>query len=305
MMNATDRANRDRSEVASIRNMIAPTSIVPEFPPNLAKARAGHDGLARIFPILEGTTIVPVDLGGVKGEKVSPPNRLGNKTILYFHGWGYALGSLSSHRHLVAQLAFASKSIAYSLDYSLAPECPYPSALNDVVAAYRALLASGAIASDIVLCGDSSGGGLALGLAIALRAHGLPQPAGLFLMSPWVDLSLSGESHQAKAQVDFMCNYAELEHWAKLYAGDARHERCMTPPTSAELFRLPPLLIHVGSEEILFSDSLQLAHNVGLAGGKVQLSVGANMPHTWHYMWPFVTAAREAIADAGRWIEML
>lgn len=304
-MNASDRANRDKSDVASIRNMIAPPGVVPEFPPNLAKARAGHDGLARIFPILEGTTFTPVDLGGVKGEAVTPANRLGEKVILYFHGWGYALGSLSSHRHLVAQLAFASKSNAYALDYGLAPECPYPRALNDALAAYGALLAQGVAPRDIVFSGDSSGGGLALGLAIALKAHGLPQPAGLFLMSPWVDLSLTGESHRAKAQVDFMCNYAELEHWAKLYISDRQHEHCMTPPTSDQLAGLAPVLIHVGSEEILYSDSLQLAHNVGLAGGQVQLSVGANMPHTWHYMWPFVTAARQAIADAGRWIEAL
>lgn len=304
-MKATDTIDRDKTEVANIRTMIAPAGVVPEFPPNVAKARAGHDGLARIFPVLEGTTLIPVDLGGVKGEEVVPSNRHGNKVILYFHGWGYALGSLSSHRHLVAQLAFASKSTVSLLDYSLAPECRYPGALNDALAAYRALLVRGVAPNDIVLSGDSSGGGLALGLAIALKEHDLPLPAGLFLMSPWVDLSLTGASHKVKAQVDFMCNYAELEHWANLYAGIGGNQLCLTSPSYDDLVGLPPMLIHVGSEEILYSDSLQLAHNGGLAGVNIRLKVGANMPHTWHYMWPFITAAREAIADAGRWIETL
>jgi epsilon-lactone hydrolase len=296
-----DISDRDKAEVAAMRAMIAPTGLVPEFPPNLLKARAGHEGLARLFPVLAGTVCTSLNLGGVKAEEIVPPNFSGSGTILYFHGWGYALGSIESHRHLVAQLAAASEARAYCLDYRLAPEHPFPAAIEDGVRAYQALLASGIFAHEIVIAGDSSGGGLALSVALALKAAEMPQPAGLFLMSPWVDLSLSGVSHERNAVTDFMCNRAELHHWARLYAGDDCATNQLASPILADLNGLAPMLIHAGSEEILLSDSIALAQKVRLVG-QVDFYQGENMPHTWHYLWPFVSAARQAIAQAGIWI---
>ena len=301
-MNADEISARDKAEVISIKNMIAPPGLVPDFPPNLAKARAGHDGLARIFPVLKGTDCTPIILGGIQAEKIMPPAATSARTILYLHGWGYALGSITSHRHLVAQLAQASFATAYCLDYRLAPEAPFPAAIEDGVLAYHALLEMGVLSSDIVIVGDSSGGGLAVAVALALKQRAIVQPAGLFLMSPWVDLSLTGASIDAKAGVDFMCNKAELAHWANLYAGAARGLNPKASPLNADLTGLPPMLIHAGSEEILLSDSTRLAERLGLAGVSVTLMIAAHMPHTFHYMWPFLTAAREAIGDAGDWI---
>lgn len=297
-----DRTERDKAEVACVRNMVAPPGLVPEFPPNLVKARAGHDGMARIFPVLNGTTFSFVDLGGIMAEKTTPPQRKGSKVIIYLHGWGFALGSIGSHRHLVAQLCQASGAIAFSLSYRLAPETMFPGAVHDGVSAYCALLALGHCADDIVIAGDSSGGGLALSIALALKEHNIGQPAGLFLMSPWVDLSLKGKSHIAKAEVDFMCNTAELAHWAKLYVGDGDILHPLASPLFSNLKNIAPLLIHAGSEEILLSDAVQLAEQAGLAGVQTELAIGANMPHTWHYMWPFLSAARDSIGKAGRWI---
>lgn len=294
-------AARDKAEVAAVRNMIAPPGVTPEFPPNLAKARAGHDGLARIFPLLEGTICTPMNLGSVPAEKIVPPGLSGSKAILYLHGWGYALGSIASHRHLVAQLAAASGATGYCLDYRLAPEAPFPAGMEDGVAAFRALLESGTTPDDIVIAGDSSGGGLAVSIALALKAANLPQPAGLFLMSPWVDLGLSGASHANKVDVDFMCNRAELAYWAKLYAGEDAATNPIASPILADLSGIAPMLIHAGTEEILLSDSVTLAHIAGL-DVQVSFHIGQDMPHAWHYMWPFLTAARDAIAEAGKWI---
>jgi epsilon-lactone hydrolase len=297
-----DLVTRDKAEVAEVANMIAPPGLVPEFPPNLAKARAGHDAMARIFPVLDGTICSLVELGGIIAEQTTPPQCKGSKIIMYLHGWGFALGSIDSHRHLVAQLCQASGAVAYSLGYRLAPETVFPGAINDGVTAYCALLALGHAAEDIIIAGDSSGGGLALSMAVELRERNLPQPAGLFLMSPWVDLSLGGSSHEAKADVDFMCNKAELTHWARLYVGDGDIHHPLASPVFNNLKGLAPMLIHVGTEEILLSDSLQLAEQAGLAGVQIELKIGANMPHTWHYMWPFLSAARASIAQAGCWI---
>lgn len=300
-MTPDDIIARDKSEVAAVRAMISPPGIIPEFPPNLVKARAGHDGMARIFPILAGTVCTPVALGGIPAERIVPSGIVGTRTILYFHGWGYALGSISSHRHLVAQLAGASGATGYCLEYRLAPEAPFPAAIDDGLSAYSALLDMGLAPSDIVIAGDSSGGGLALSIALALKAADMPQPAGLFLMSPWVDLGLTGASHIDKVDVDFMCNRAELAHWARLYAGEEAAKNPLASPILASKEGIAPMLIHAGTEEILLSDSVSLAYQVGIGVG-VDLHIGANMPHTWHYMWPFLTAAREAIAEAGAWI---
>jgi epsilon-lactone hydrolase len=296
------KSQRDIAEVAKVRVMIAPPGTVLVFPPNLAKARAGHDGMARIFPVLDGTVCTPLMLGGIKAEKIVPLDASGNATLLYFHGWGFSLGSIASHRHLVAQLASNSAATAYCIDYRLAPESPFPAAIDDGVEAYRALLANGILPQDVVIAGDSSGGGLAVSVALAIKAADLPQPAGLFLMSPWVDLGLRGQSYVIKADVDFMCNRAELAYWALQYAPQDGAENPLVSPVYADLTGLPAMLIHVGTEEILLSDSVSLAQAAGLAQVAVKLHIAKNMPHVWHYMWPFLTSAREAIITAGAWI---
>ena len=293
---------RDRAQVAAVRAMIAPPGLVPVFPPDHHKARAGHDGMARMFPVVAGTMLKSVELGGVTAEKITPPNANGTKAILYLHGWGFALGSMASHRHLVAQLSAASGAVGYTLDYRLAPEAQFPAAIHDGVSAFQALLALGLTPSDIVIAGDSSGAGLAVSIALAVRDQGLPQPAGLFLMSPWVDLALSGARYGVKADVDFMCNKAELAHWAHLYAGETHVYDPHVSPLYADLVELAPMLIHAGSEEILLSDAVRLAERASMADVAVTLSVAAYMPHTYHYMWPFLTAGRDALATAGSWI---
>jgi epsilon-lactone hydrolase len=153
-----------------------------------------------------------------------------------------------------------------------------------------------------VIAGDSSGGGLAVSIALALKAANLPQPAGLFLISPWIDLGLTGASHGENAALDFMCNRAELAHWARLYAGDEAATNPLASPILANIEGIAPMLIHAGSDEILLSDSVALAHRAGLGVG-VEIYIGRHMPHTWHYMWPFLTAARVAIGEAGAWIQ--
>jgi epsilon-lactone hydrolase len=293
----------DLAEIATVRAMIAPAGQVAEFPPNLIKARAGHDAMAGLFPIVSGSVITPTHLGGIAAERIAPPHMRHAKVILFLHGWGFSLGSMKSHRHLVAQISAASGALSFMIDFRLSPEAPCPAAINDIVTAYCAILALGHKADDIVIGGDSSGAGLALSAALTLRDQGLPQPAGLFLASPWVDLRLIGESLTTNAKSDFMCNQAELAYWAELYAGDLGLDHPIVSPLLGDLTGLAPMLIHAGSHEILLSDATRLAQQARLADVEVDLMVGANMPHGWHYMWPFLSAARNAITQAGHWIE--
>ena len=238
--------------------------------------------------------VTPRRIGEAPGELLLPLGRGGNGVILFLHGGGYCVGSLDSHRPLSATLAKASGLPVYSLDYRLAPEHPYPAALNDAVSAYRALLDEGH--ARIVLAGDSAGGGLALATALSLREAGLPAPAALLLVSPWVDLTCSGASMVSQAAKDPMLSKAAVQRWATAYVGRVPTDHPLCSPLFGDLRGLPPVLLQSGSDEVLADDTLRLEKALAQARVAVTLQVYPGLWHDFHLQAGVMREADEAIA---------
>jgi acetyl esterase/lipase len=244
----------------------------------------------------------PVLAGGVKSERVVPTSAVAGRNLLYLHGGAYTAGSPRSHRPLVARLAAASGATAIVADYRMAPEHPAPAATDDAIAVYRWMLAQGADPEQIVIAGDSAGGGLALSTVLALKAQNLPQPAGLFVISPWADLTQSHDTYRTKAEHDPMISKAGLDANAALYVGDLDPRDPVVSPVFGDFTGVAPMLIQVGSEETLLGDSLMLAERAGQARVEVRLEVWPEMIHVWHAFGGQLGAARRAITSAGGWI---
>jgi len=295
-------ASISQAEVAAVRVQVQAMADQLREPPNVAKLRLDYDAMGQLYPLVEGVQVTAVTLNGVSAEKHTVAGASSQATLLYLHGGGYVIGSPKSHSHLVAQFVSAKGLTAYSADYRLAPEHAFPAAIDDAVLAYRALLDQGIPANKIIISGDSAGGGLTMATAVRLKAEGLPQPAGLFVISPWANLQQEGASYVAKAEADFIVDKASLDRWAAAYLGDGSAQDALASPVLADLTGLAPILIHVGSEEVLLADSLRLAEAAGLALVDVTLKIVPHMPHVFHYMWPQVTAARIAIAEAAAWM---
>jgi monoterpene epsilon-lactone hydrolase len=291
------------AEIAAVRQMIAQGFRPAGEAFDVAKERAAMEAFAGTLPLLERTEVEPISFGGVKGERVTAPGVRSGRALLYLHGGGYVIGSPRTHRPLVAQLSQAAAATVYAMDYGLAPERPFPAGLEDAVTAYHALTDMGVPHSRIVIAGDSAGGGLTLATALKLRDAGAPVPAGLFCISPWADLTHAGESHRACAAKDPMVRRELLTEMSRLYLGKTPASHPLASPAHADFKGLPSILIHVGSEEVLLSDSLAVAHKAGLAGVDCTLHIAPEMIHVYHAFFPMLSAARTAIADAGRWMQ--
>ncbi len=259
--------------------------------------------------LLGGYTVLPQP---IKQEKNQLANREvwwfnigGQKSsavILYFHGGGYGIGSPKSHRDLCAHLAKYSEVSVASLAYRLAPEHPYPAAINDGLAAYHQLLASGYLPDQVVFAGDSAGGGLALSLAIKLKQNNKPLPAALFLISPWINKTRNTASHLSQFAVDPVINESWSHQMAENYLQSSESvisEACLV---EKDLSGLPPLLIHVGSDEVLLDDSLLLKQNAIKAGIQVTLVTYKELWHVFHFSASLFATARTALQQAGRFI---
>jgi acetyl esterase/lipase len=249
-----------------------------------------------------GTIVDLVDAGGVPAEWVVAAGAGGDRVLLYLHGGAYQIGSPATLRYMIAQLSAAAKARVLSVDYRLAPEHPFPAAVDDAVAAYRWLLAKGTDPAVIAFAGDSAGGGLALGTLVALRDAREPLPAVAVVMSPWTDLALTGESLQTRAAVDVMIKPAGMAETAATYlAGqDPRHP--YASPLYADLRGLPPVLIHVGDAEVILDDSTRFAARARDHGVDVTLVIWDEMPHVWHAFAGLLPEADQAIERIGSWL---
>ena len=255
----------------------------------------------RMLKLLGVATRVPRDvlvtpriLGSAPGETLQPSGPVSQDgVILFLHGGGYCVGSLDSHRPLSATLAKASGLTVFALDYRLAPEHPYPAALNDAVSAYRALLDEGH--SRIVLAGDSAGGGLALATALSLRDAGLPAPAALLLISPWGDVGCSAATMVSNAAADPMLSQASLQRWAAAYVGRVPTDHPLCSPLFADLKGLPPVILQAGEHEILLDDTLRLEKALTQAKVPVTLQVYPGLWHDFHLQAGILGEADEAI----------
>ena len=267
----------------------------------LAEQRASFDTDMGAVPLAHGCSVESLDLSGIPSEKITPSGAAPGKALLYLHGGGHVIGSLKSHRHLVSRLAVAAGVAAFHIDYRLAPEHPYPAALEDALKVYKQILATGIAPEDMVVGGESAGGNLATALLLKVRADGLPQPAGLYLLSPWLDMTTAGESYQKIGARDPIITREGIEMVAAAYLG-GKPDNAFTSPVRADLAGLPPMLIQVGSEEVLLSDSLTFANRAAMAGVEVKLHVWPEMPHAWPLFHVFIRAGLAAIDEASQWM---
>lgn len=264
-----------------------------------AEHRTSFDAWA-IQPYPADVTATDVSLGGVDAIELTVDGNAADPTILYFHGGGYVAGSARTGTHLAAELARRAGGRAVSVDYRLAPEHPYPAAVEDGLAAYAGLLESGAGPSQVLLAGDSAGGGLAIATLLAARDRGLPQPAAVALFSPWADISLSGASMRTKDGADPLFSNDIMGWYADRYVPTADRSAPLASPVFATLTGLPPLLIQVGSHEVLLDDAVRLAANAGRDDVEVTLQATAEGTHVFQLSFGMLDEADEAIDEVVR-----
>ena len=274
---------------------------------SMEKMRAGLERFGR-FTRRNVADWSEITVGEIPAIRVTPRSEPSGLHILYLHGGAYNMGSPASHLGLVAQIVQRLGATATVIDYRLAPEHPYPAAIEDCTAAYRILLEE-VDPSSLVVAGDSAGGGATLATVIELRDAGDRLPVCLYLMSPWTDLTLSGETHQTKRSVDPLIPRGGIEAHLQLmddmvdgYRGaeDAGHPGIS--PLFADLAGLPPMLVQVGSDEMLLSDSTMLAERAESAGVEVDLDMADGMWHVWQFMAPMLPESRSALDRAAAFI---
>jgi len=292
------------SEIAAVRALLEQAPKTDQTHPDwVTEMRTGYEAMGANMPLAEGVVVEDVSLGGVSGLKLMPADVKPGRTLLYFHGGGYVIGSPLSHRGMVSQIAKALGATAYSMDYRMAPEALFPAAVDDGVASFKGLLDLGIDPAQIILSGDSAGGGLTMATAISIRDAGLPQPAALAPISPWVNLANDGPTYRVKADSDPMVTKDSIDVMAGAYLGSADAKTPLASPLGADLAGLPPILIQVGSEEVLLSDSTMLAARAGAAKVDVTLEVWPDMVHVFHFFYPLLTDARTAIDRMAIWAE--
>ena len=236
-------------------------------------------------------------------EWLKPQNAIENRVLLYLHGGAFTMGSLSEGRNLAALLALACRATTLSLDYRLAPEHPFPAALEDGVAAYRWLLAQGFCAKQVALVGESAGGNLALVTVIALRDAGDPLPAAVVALSPITDLTLNGETITSRRKQDPMLTREWVHSHIIRYTNGRDPSLPLISPLYADLHGLSPMLIQAGENEILFSDSVSLAEKARRTGVDVTLEIEKGMWHVWH-KFAMLPESKEAIERIGKFVCM-
>ncbi|MGO9606022.1 MAG: alpha/beta hydrolase [Candidatus Binataceae bacterium] len=266
------------------------------------ESRAGFEMIAGMFPVEADIKCEPLNVSGVKSEWVSAPDADAGRAILYLHGGGYVIGSINTHRSLAGRLSRAAKARVLLIDYRLAPENPYPAAVDDAVAAYRWMLQQGLKPSRIAVAGDSAGGGLTIATLVAIRDAKLPLAAAGVPMSPWVDLEGIGESMTSKAAADPIVQKSGLLNMAAAYLNGQNPRTPLAAPLYADLAGLPPLLIQVGTAETLLDDASRLAERAKKAGVNVTYEAWENMIHVWQLFAPMLDEGQQAIDKVGAFV---
>ncbi len=270
---------------------------------DIGKMRKRLDQLGRLSRVARKVAIQEDKLYGLNVEWYRPENARSGKILLYLHGGAFVLGSCDSHRKLVTQIARAGRIDAVMPEYRLAPEHPYPAGLQDCLGVYRALLDYGYNPRNIVVAGDSAGGGLTMSLMLELRHTGIPLPGAAVLLSPFLDLTASGESVTTRAAQEPWFRAADVHVVIKYYCPDEDLENPLLSPVFANVAGLPPTLVQVGDDEILLSDSTRIAGNMSEAGVEVDLHV---YPEMWHVFQLFVgkmPESRVAVDKIGAFID--
>ncbi|MCW2523116.1 MAG: alpha/beta hydrolase [Frankiales bacterium] len=269
---------------------------------DVAKLRAAFDELMARVPVASDVRQNPVQLGGVDAIEVTVEGNAAESVILYFHGGVYVIGTAVASVALVSDLVRRTGGKAITLDYRLGPEHPYPAAIEDARSAYEGLLAQGVAPEQIALAGESAGGGLAVAVLLALREAGTPLPSCGFLMSPYADLTLAGQTLAEKESLDPVLSPDGLRARVPDYVGAADAADPHISPIFGDLAGLPPLLIQVGSHEILLSDALRLAERAARSDVAVTLEVTPGVPHVFQGFAALLDEAGEALDRASDFV---
>ncbi len=288
-------------ELKTVLELLRSAPPLPEGA-SVDQMRAGMERMTAGAPLAEDVDYEAIESGGVPAEWAVAGNARDDRVILYLHGGGYVIGSVRTHRQLVGDLSRASGAKVLSLDYRLAPEDPHPAAVDDAFAAYRHLLDS-FDPSKVAIAGDSAGGGLTAATLVALRDAGEPLPAAGVMISPWLDLTLSGESMDGKAAEDPMVQRGGLQMMADAYVAAADAKAATISPLFADLAGLPPLLVHVGTAETLLDDSTRFAEKAKSAGVDVELEIWEDMIHVWHAFSMILPEGRQATDRIGDYLK--
>lgn len=285
-----------RAEIAKRFMTILRNSLRHHFDDIHALRKEKEKWFARLLPPrkvkFEQTTVL-----GLSAQWCYPPKEKDATKVLYFiHGGGFASCSMHSHWGIIGKFALELGIKVFGVNYRLSPEHPFPAGLDDVVNTYKWLLETYK-PEDIIVMGDSAGGGLSLSLLLKLRDLGLPQPLTAVLLSPWTDMTLSGESIKTKEAVEPLLPVFMVERWAQWYVGDADPTNPLISPVFADLSDLPPMLVHVGSHEILLDDSVRLKENADKTNTKMTFAVWDKMFHVWHTSWRFVPEGKKALLE--------
>jgi acetyl esterase/lipase len=289
----------DRAVMLAMRALLAVQPKL-QFGP---EARPDFDSLMEKTPAVEGVTYEVSTIAGVAGWWCRPQHPVDDCAIIYFHGGAYVLGSAAAYRNLVGQIAARAKVAIFIADYGLAPEHPFPAAVNEGAAIYRGLGASGM--SKLVIAGDSAGGGLALALlqsvTYAANDETVPKPLAAVVMSLWADLALTGESMETRAESDPILTRDALNQAAQLYLGNKDRHDPKASPLYGEVTGLPPVMFHVGEDEILLDDSRRFANRIEAAGGVAQLHIWEGMTHVFPSNVS-LQAAKDALDEIGAFL---
>ena len=248
------------------------------------------------------TQTLAVDAGGVRADRVSTPLSECWRHVFFLHGGGFIVGSPALYRHFTWRIASAACARVLAVDYRLAPEHPFPAALDDAVVAYRWLLADGALPQQIAVMGDSAGGGLVLSLLLRLRDEGITLPAAAIALSPWTDLALTGFSFKQNATADPLVSPDQARCFVDYYLARTDPRSPYASPLYGNPAGLPPTLIQVGSDEVLRDDAVRMADRMHAAGCRVKLEIWPRMPHVWHLFAPVMPEARQAIERIGEFV---
>lgn len=249
-----------------------------------------------------GIEVQKIAIEAIPAAWIRPAHAAQDKVILHLHGGGYVLGGIASHQMMCALMAQTLKANVILPEYRLAPEHPFPAALEDTLKVYRWLLDQGHRPENIVLSGDSAGGGLSLATALSLRDAGEPLPAAVVCLSPWADLTHSGQSHRTQAAADVVLTTDTLKAWALCYTDASNLSNPLVSPVFADLHGFPPLLIQVGSHEVLLDDSLALANHAKTAGVHVTLRVWEGLWHVWPALAELIPESRSAFEEMDTFI---
>ena len=269
---------------------------------SFTESRAMFEQMAGAFPAPQGVSSNPVDAGGIAGEWITAPGARPDRIIYWLHGGGYCIGSINTHRALVAGISAASGARALVIDYRLAPEHPFPAAVEDAVSGYLWLLSTGVDPAQIIIGGDSAGGGLTMATLLALKGGDKPLPAAAVCISPWTDMTMTGESLVSKAEADPMIAQDGITRVRDAYVGTSDPHEPLASPIYADLSGLPPLLIQVGENEVLLDDSTRLAERAKAAGVDVTLEAWPDMIHVWHFFAAILPEGQQAIERIGEFV---